>query len=505
MKAKINHYILILTALFLLFPFNPLNASEGRKVVISKVFVNKDSIPLEETKNLVLSSEDVLKVNYYLESGNADRTAFLFRVFIKQDTMESSTTTSVNSFTYNSLPEGKYRIRITAFNPRDSWIAEQAELSFMVDDYTASLLDEIETRKKEASLSKEESNASGLHKLLANSIYGVNIFSIVTGFILSSLIFGTVFATKNKKSKKNKEQVMSNEDTLKNEKMQHNKLAAENSNLRAEISALRGQIDAMQSRGEELNNQNVELKETIDRLKKSQNEFEELQTQKDDLFAVIIHDIKNPAALIKSLVELLRSYDLTATEQQEIIDDIFETTSKIVNLSQEVTRILALECSSIHLKKEKCQINDIINDVQRRNTIASSNKQIEVLLDLQDGLPEIMLDPNKVDEVVDNLISNAIKFSHKGSQIRIKSYKDANSVTVEVSDNGLGMSEDDIRQAFQKGMRLSAAPTAGESTSGFGLWVVKKLIEAHDGKVWVRSVIGKGSTFFFSLPTESLS
>ena len=128
-----------------------------------------------------------------------------------------------------------------------------------------------------------------------------------------------------------------------------------------------------------------------------------------------------------------------------------------------------------------------------------------MLLDLQDDLPEIMLDPNKVDEVVDNLISNAIKFSHKGSQIRIKSYKDANSVSVEVSDNGLGMSEDDIRQAFQKGMRLSAAPTAGESTSGFGLWVVKKLIEAHDGKVWVKSVIGKGSTFFFSLPIESLS
>ena len=503
MKTTINYYILFLTALFLLFPFNSLNASEGRRVLISKVFVNKDSIPLEETKNLVLSSEDVLRVNYYLESGNADRIAFLFRVFIKQDTMESFTTTSVNSFTYNSLPEGKYRIRITAFNPRDSWIAEQAELSFMVNDYTASLLKEIETREKEASLSKED--RGGLHKLLANSIYGVNIFSIVTGFILSSLIFGTVFATKNKKSKKNKEQVMSNEDTLKNEKMQHNKLAAENSNLRAEISALRGQIDAMQSRGEELNNQNVELKETIDRLKKSQNEFEELQTQKDDLFAVIIHDIKNPAALIKSLVELLRSYDLTATEQQEIIDDIFETTSKIVNLSQEVTRILALECSSIHLKKEKCQINDIINDVQRRNTIASSNKQIEVLLDLQDDLPEIMLDPNKVDEVVDNLISNAIKFSHKGSQIRIKSYKDANSVSVEVSDNGLGMSEDDIRQAFQKGMRLSAAPTAGESTSGFGLWVVKKLIEAHDGKVWVKSVIGKGSTFFFSLPIESLS
>ncbi len=485
--------------------FNLLNAQEERKIIISKISVNGDTISQEKLTNLVLATKDNLKVNYYLKSGDGDKTAFLFRIIIKQDTMESSTTTSVNSFSYNSLPEGKYRIRITAFDPRNQWTAEPAEINFVVNDYTSSLLKELEQTK--ANLSKTSTDSSTNKdslNFLNSSIFGIDILSIIIGFIIGSLIFGIIFiVNKTSLNKKMKEQVMGDEENIKKEKLHQNKLAVENSNLRAEIAALRGQIDAMQSRGEELKGQNNDLKETVDRLRKSQFEFEELQTQKDDLFAVIIHDIKNPAALIKSLVELLRSYDLTATEQQEIIDDIFETTTKIVNLSQEVTRILALESSTIHLKKEMCQLNDVISDVQRHNTIASSNKQIEVLLDLEQDLPEANIDPQKIDEVLDNLLSNSIKFSHKGSQVRIKSYSDESSITVEVSDNGLGMSEDDIRQAFQRGTRLSAKPTAGESTSGFGLWVVKKLVEAHDGKVWVRSVIGKGSTFFFNIPLSS--
>jgi signal transduction histidine kinase len=254
------------------------------------------------------------------------------------------------------------------------------------------------------------------------------------------------------------------------------------------------------TRGDELIKQNNELKETVERLNKSQKEFEELQKQKDELFAIIIHDLKNPVALVKSLVELLRSYDLTVNEQKEIINDIFETTTKIVALSQEVTKILALESSSLNMKYETVQINEIITSVHHRNQIAANNKSIEVLLDLSEIVPESSMDPQKIEEIIDNLLSNAVKFSHKNGQVRIKSHRSDDNIVVEISDNGLGLSEDDIKQAFQRGGRLSAQPTAGEPSSGFGLWIVKKLVEAHRGRVWVKSALGKGSTFAFSLP-----
>ena len=73
-------------------------------------------------------------------------------------------------------------------------------------------------------------------------------------------------------------------------------------------------------------------------------------------------------------------------------------------------------------------------------------------------------------------------------------------IVVEVKDTGPGLSEEDLRKAFKKGVRLSSQPTGGESSTGLGLWIIKKLVEAHKGRVWVKSAVGKGSTFCFSLP-----
>ncbi|HOK14903.1 MAG TPA: HAMP domain-containing sensor histidine kinase, partial [Candidatus Kapabacteria bacterium] len=234
-------------------------------------------------------------------------------------------------------------------------------------------------------------------------------------------------------------------------------------------------------------------------LSNSKAELENLQAQKDELFALIIHDIKNPAALIKSLVDLLRSYDLSAVEKQEIIDDIAETTARIVSLSQEVTKILALETTKLELNIETVQIGDIVEDVVNRNFVSAKSKNIEMTYDVSKNLPEIEIDAQKIDEVLDNLISNAIKFTQKGGKVHVRSYLDENKVIVEVNDNGLGLTEDDIKRAFQRG-KLSAQPTGGESSTGLGLWIVKKLVDAHNGRVWVKSTLGKGSSFAFSLP-----
>ena len=276
-------------------------------------------------------------------------------------------------------------------------------------------------------------------------------------------------------------------------------LIKENADLKKEIEALRAQIDNLNNRSQELAVQNKELKEKADKLSSFNSELEELQKQKDDLFAMVIHDIKNPAGLIKSLVELLNSYDLSAVEQKEIIDDIVTTTNKIVTLSQEVTKILALESSAMHLNLDDYDISEIVKDVCKRNSIASNNKEIEILTEYKDT-PFIPVDAQKVDEIIDNLLSNAIKFSPKGGKIKVAIKKAGDFVEVSVKDNGLGLSQEDISKAFQRGVKLSASPTANEHSSGFGLWIVKKLVEAHKGRVKITSALGKGSTFTVMFP-----
>ena len=277
-------------------------------------------------------------------------------------------------------------------------------------------------------------------------------------------------------------------------------ILAENARLKAEIAALRGQIGNLQSRGEELYRQNKVLEENIVRINDKRRDLEELHAQKDELFAMVIHDIKNPAAVVKGLVEVLNSYDLNAAEQQDVMNDLMETSKKIISLSQEVCKVMALESGQIRLNYEPADITEIVADVCRRNEGVAKGKSIGIFTDYAPGLPAIDLDVQRIEEVIDNLVSNAVKFSNNGSSIRVRVKREGESVTVEVSDNGLGMTEEDIKRAFNRGMKLSARPTAGESSSGLGLWIVKRLVEDHKGRVWVRSALGRGSTFAFQIP-----
>mgnify|MGYP006285257183 CR=1 FL=1 len=475
-----------------------------RKVVIDKIKVNDVELPKEYFDEIVISDKDSIEFDFHLEAKNKPKTPFMFRILIENREESSSYTTNRPTVIYKELPEGDYKLTIGAFDPTNQWSAEPAIVRFRVNNREAELLKEVQKFKKlaeikdtvEVEISKKESG-----------ILGFDTGSLLLGVSIGLLGFGIffIFFRKSKADKKEtsdiyEEMIMEDTETKTIPKDQYDDLVTENGNLRAEIASLRGQIDALQSRGDELTRQNRKLQQHVEKLQNNKKELEELQRQKDDLFAVIIHDIKNPASLIKSLVELLRSYDLTAVEQQDVINDLFETSRKIISLSQEVTKVLALESNRLQLNREETQINEIVKDLARRNAIAASNKDIEIILELDDNIPPNYFDPNKIDEVIDNLLSNAIKFSEKKGKVRILTKKENNNMIVEISDNGLGLSEEDVQKAFQRGVRLSATPTAGESSSGFGLWIVKKLVEAHKGKVWIRSALGRGSTFAFSIP-----
>ena len=117
-------------------------------------------------------------------------------------------------------------------------------------------------------------------------------------------------------------------------------------------------------------------------------------------------------------------------------------------------------------------------------------------------LPEAMFDENRINQVVDNLISNAVKFSPPDTDIYISLEKEGETGKVSVRDQGPGISEEDQTKLFGEFQKLSARPTGDESSTGLGLSIVKKIIDAHKGNIWVESKLGEGSTFIFTLPLE---
>jgi signal transduction histidine kinase len=489
--------------LLIFFTFLSLLAQdESVRVVLVKLTANGKVIVAGDNGYYLIKESDRIEFFYHLNNTGSEKIPFRFLTNLKFGDQEYPKPTNNSSIDYSGLKESKYELTVSALDPKNQFKAAPLIVNFKVSDSETRLLAEneklIENNKRLDSLANLGGAKIGEFKFdYKSAAIGAGLCFICCVFIAMIYKLIKIF------NKSNKGKKMS--DTMISiSKEEYDRLIRENSDLKTEVNALRNQIDNLSVRSQDLNAQNKELKEKVDKLSATKSELEDLQKQKDDLFAMVIHDIKNPAGLIKSLVELLKSYDLSATEQREIIDDIVVTSSRIVNLSQEVTKILALESSSMRMNIEKYPLSEIIRDVNKRNSIAAQQKDIDVQLEIKD-LPPIPLDAQKVDEVIDNLLSNAIKFSPKGGKVKITLRKEGDYAEVSVKDNGLGLSQEDISKAFQRGVKLSAQPTNNEHSSGFGLWIVKKLVEAHQGRVRITSALGKGSTFSALFPVKGPS
>ncbi len=477
--------------------------SNNRKIIFDRIMINGKSLPESEFSKVIVSSSDSIEINFSLDAGKTEKTPFVFQV--KFSNYEDTLVTAYNNtiIKYENLTEGKYFVTLVAFDRLKKWETESLRLEIECNSSMAEVYNKYLAAKEDLLIQNKAFKAKEKDLMnLEEKSSGPNFISVVYGIVGTLLISGIVlFISKATKPKKKPAKTQSNDFDFTEDEIKL--IMDEHSNFKQELGMLRGQIDVLQMRSEELKDTNLELEESVQRLSSIKEELENLQTQKDELFAIIIHDIKNPAALIKSLVELLRSYDLTASEQQDIMNDILTTTSKIVSLSHEVSRVLALEGGKMRLDLESNDPTEIARDVYNRNVLKAKNKSIDLSIDFDSDIPMAHFDSQKLDEVLDNLVSNAIKFTNEDGFVKIKLYSDTDRIVFEINDTGQGLSEEDLKNAFQRGAQLSAKPTKGESSTGLGLWIVKKLVEAHSGRVWVRSSQGKGSTFAFSIPINS--
>ena len=295
-------------------------------------------------------------------------------------------------------------------------------------------------------------------------------------------------------------------NTLKNNRNKNfnklEELKRENESLEKEIKFLEDKNRRLRVKINEMRIIIKNLEEQKRQLEKSEQRLENLRVQKDETLAMVAHDIKNPASTIKSFVDLLESYDLSAKEQQDVFSGLVETSSRLLKLANEFTYVIAEEYTPFQLAKEKHNIKDAIEKIVKVNRVKAGEKSIELRLYQPEQELELEFDEEKIKEVVDNFVSNAIKFCPENSKVDVITKFANNSICVEISDNGFGLTEAEISQAFEKGSKFSTKPTGNESSSGLGLWIAKKIIVEHEGKVWVKSKKGFGSTFAFTLPIK---
>lgn len=244
---------------------------------------------------------------------------------------------------------------------------------------------------------------------------------------------------------------------------------------------------------------NKDLSRKKDELTAQKYKLENYKKEKDELFAIAIHDIKNPLSAIKSYLELLESYDTSVKDQFEIFESMMQSSNQILNLTNEISEIIVREDEEYSLNLQEISLKEIIDSVCNQNKGYAESKKIKIINKSSMNVPKVKVDPEKLKEVVDNLVNNAIKYGPEKTNVQIITYFTKTSVTFEISDDGVGLSQEDQNQLFKKGQKLTPKPTGNEVSTGLGLWIVKTIIEEHEGKVYCNSKLGRGTTFGFEL------
>lgn len=242
-------------------------------------------------------------------------------------------------------------------------------------------------------------------------------------------------------------------------------------------------------------------------LKKAMELVQYQNNEKSALLSITAHDLKNPLQAIWGLVDVIESkYDeLDKSEIIEIVNNIKSSTKTAISITKDILDLHKYESGKFNLKLQDFDYYSILDKVIKVYSKIAEEKNIKLHFSKDaDSVTVINADRSKFERIIDNLLSNSVKYSEKGTSIYIRIFnKNYNSV-ISIRDEGPGFTEKDKELVFTKFAKLSAKPTGGETSNGLGLSIVKLLVEAMNGTVSLESEVGVGSEFYVSFPLKGM-
>ncbi len=244
---------------------------------------------------------------------------------------------------------------------------------------------------------------------------------------------------------------------------------------------------------EELEESNKQLKVLIEELNK-------LNEEKDEFLGIAAHDLKNPINNIALIAKILSSDDnLKIEDIKGFANDILISAERMLELIKNLLDINKIERGELVLKPISFDIIDTIKFIVSCYYEKAKDKNVQIQTELTNKSINILADPNAVAQILDNLLSNAIKYSPFDGQIIVKLTNHKDKVIISIKDEGPGFTDEDKSNLFKKFARLSAQPTAGENSTGLGLSIVKKLVDAINANISLISSQGEGANFIITI------
>jgi signal transduction histidine kinase len=253
---------------------------------------------------------------------------------------------------------------------------------------------------------------------------------------------------------------------------------------------------------EELSRLNNDLVNMQRELSKKNRELDELNKLKNQFLGMAAHDLRSPLGIIMGYSDFLLEEveEIISKDQVKMLNSIMSSSKFMLNLLNDLLDVSAIESGNLNLTLVKTDLIPVIHKNVELNNVIANKKNITVHFQQLGPIPEIVFDMGKIEQVLNNLISNAVKYSNPGTEVMVNISKIGTDVIVSVKDQGQGIPAEEIEKLFKPFEKTSVRSTAGEKSTGLGLSIVRNLILGHKGRIWVDSEVGKGSTFYFSIP-----
>lgn len=254
----------------------------------------------------------------------------------------------------------------------------------------------------------------------------------------------------------------------------------------------------------ELRNYSSSLEERNQQLFDNNQKLAELNREKNEFLGIVVHDLKNPLSGILGLAEFILETegDMSQEELLECAGTIRDGSKSMFQLITNLLDINAIESGRINMQLQLTDIYPILHTIVKHYTAWAEKKHIQINLQAVTMNYIAYIDDQIAAQILDNLISNAIKYSPLGKNIYLRLYDQTHHIRCEIIDEGQGMSLEDQKKLFSKFTRLTAKPTADEHSNGLGLFIVKKLADAMHVTVECQSELGKGTTFIVEFPKK---
>jgi signal transduction histidine kinase len=272
--------------------------------------------------------------------------------------------------------------------------------------------------------------------------------------------------------------------------------------LQEQAESARAQAEREGALYDEISRLNNELVAMQRELARKNAELEKLNQLKNQFLGMAAHDLRNPLNIILSYSEFLldEAAGRLSQEHLQFLDAIRSSSDFMVGLVNNLLDVAQIESGQLQLDAQPTDLIALIERNVALNRVLAEKKHIQLMLEVLPRRVVLPLDAAKIEQVLNNLISNAVKYSYPNSAVRVSVLAAPGCVTFAVQDQGQGIPQSEMDKLFKPFSRTSVKSTAGEKSTGLGLVIARKIVEGHQGRLWAESQVGVGSTFYVSLP-----